>query len=120
MELPGDAAKFAARSHYLKARERASYAFALVSVAAGLDVGTDGRIHDARVVLGSVAHRPWRSEAAERVLRGGTPGEELFRRAGDAALEGARPLEHNRYKVELGRRAVARALAIAAEGGTKG
>ena len=120
VDLPGDTAKFAARSHYLKARERASYAFALVSVAAALDVGGDGRIRDARVVLGSVAHKPWRSEAAERVLRGGTPGEELFRRAGHAAVEGARPLEHNRYKVELGRRAVARALTIAAEGGMKG
>ncbi|SIQ49723.1 xanthine dehydrogenase family protein subunit M [Pseudacidovorax sp. RU35E] len=109
VELPVAAAAFARNSHYLKVRDRASYAFAMVAVAAALDM--DGnRIRQARVVLGSVAHMPWRSAAAEAALVGQPAGPEAFRRAGEAALAEARPLAHNAYKVELGRRAVERAL----------
>lgn len=100
---------FAARCFYLKVRERASYAFALVAVAAALRL-EDGTIRDARLALGSVALKPWRCRAAEQVLTGQSPSEELFRKAAVAALQEARPLRDNAYKVELARRAVARAL----------
>jgi xanthine dehydrogenase YagS FAD-binding subunit len=113
IELPVASAVFARHSHYLKVRDRASYAFAMVSVAAALDI-EGGLIRQARVVLGSVAHKPWRSEEAEALLRGQRPGEALFQQAGQAALKDARPLAHNAYKVELGRRSVARALMRAA------
>src|SRR5687768_765347 len=100
---------FAKNSYYLKVRDRASYAFALVAVAAALDL--DGNtIRQARVVLGSVAHKPWRSREAEAVLAGQTVTDASFRRAADAALREARPLQHNAYKVELAKRAVVRAL----------
>lgn len=107
IELPKS--DFARNSYYLKVRERASYAFALVSVAAALDVA-DGTIRQARVVLGSVAHKPWRSAEAEAVLAGRPASEASFRAAAEAALAGAKPLEHNAYKVELGKRAIVRAL----------
>ncbi|MCA1568208.1 MAG: xanthine dehydrogenase family protein subunit M [Acidobacteria bacterium] len=100
---------FAKNSYYLKVRDRASYAFALVSVAAALELER-GRVKQARVVLGSVAHKPWRSLEAEAALVGGPASEESFRRAAEAALAGAKPLAHNGYKVELGKRAVVRAL----------
>ena len=99
----------AANSHYLKVRDRASYAFALVAVAAALEM--DGpRIRQARVVLGGVAHKPWRSREAEAALAGSVASAERFQRAADLALAGARPLAHNGYKVELGKRAIVRAL----------
>ena len=107
IELPKSG--FAQHSYYLKVRERASYAFALVSVAAALDVA-GGTIRAARVVLGSVAHKPWRSAAAEGALAGRSASEESFRAAAEAALQGAKPLAHNAYKVELGKRAIVRAL----------
>ncbi len=100
---------FAKNSYYLKVRDRASYAFALVAVAAALELDR-GRVRAARVVLGGVAHKPWRSAEAENALEGSPASEETFRRAADAALRGARPLAHNAYKVELGRRAIVRAL----------
>ena len=107
IELPRS--NFAKHSYYLKVRERASYAFALVSVAAALEL--DGKtIRQARVVLGSVAHKPWRSSEAEALLSGAPVSEESFRRAAEAALKDAKPLEHNAYKVELGKRAIVRAL----------
>ena len=113
IELGVPAGDFARHSHYLKVRDRASYAFAMVSVAAALDM--DGsRIRQARVVLGSVAHKPWRSAEAEAVLVGQRADEATFKRAAEAALRDARPLEHNAYKVELGQRSVARALMRAA------
>jgi xanthine dehydrogenase YagS FAD-binding subunit len=111
IELP--ASRFAGHSYYLKVRDRASYAFALVAVAATLDVD-GGRIRDARLVLGSVAHKPWRSAEAESALKGRPVSEVTFREVGEAALRGARPLAHNAYKVELGKRAVVRALMRAA------
>ncbi|HEU4767027.1 MAG TPA: xanthine dehydrogenase family protein subunit M [Pyrinomonadaceae bacterium] len=105
---------FANNYHYLKVRDRASYAFALVAVAAALDM--NGRtIRQSRVVLGSVAHKPWRSREAEAALAGRPASEENFRRAADAALAGAKPLAHNAYKVELGKRAIVRALMRAAK-----
>lgn len=113
IELPVPAAGFARHSHYLKVRDRASYAFAMVSVAAALDMEGD-RIRQARVVLGSVAHKPWRSAEAEAALVGQRASEATFKLAADAALRGARPLAHNAYKIELGHRSVVRALARAA------
>lgn len=113
IELPVAAADFARHSHYLKVRDRASYAFALVSVAAALDMD-GGKIRQARVVMGSVAHKPWRSAEAEAVLVGQRADGATFSRAAEAALRDARPLAHNAYKVELGRRSVVRALMRAA------
>lgn len=99
----------AERSCYLKVRDRASFEFALVSVAAALDLHA-GAIRDARIVLGGVAHKPWRARDAERLLLGEKPAADLFVRAGEMAVAGARPTAHNAYKVELAKRAVARAL----------
>lgn len=107
IELPKS--NFAKNSYYLKVRDRASYAFALVAVAAALELD-GGTIKQARVVLGGVAHKPWRSGEAEAVLAGKPASEEGFRRAAEAALRDAKPLAHNAYKVELGKRAIIRAL----------
>ena len=90
---------FANNYYYLKVRDRASYAFALVAVAAALEID-NGTIKQARVVIGGVAHKPWRSEDAEFALSGKRPSEEAFRGAAIAALAGARPLAHNAYKVD--------------------
>jgi len=104
---------FANNYYYLKVRDRASYAFALVAVAAALEMD-GGRIRQARVVMGSVAHKPWRSREAEAALSGKPASEETFRSASEAALAGAKPLAHNAYKIELGKRAIVRALMRAA------
>ncbi len=101
--------RFGGRIDYLKVRDRASYAFALVSVAAALRVA-DGRVTDARVTLGGVAHKPWRAEAAERALIGRPLNTETIAAASDAAVAGATPLRDNGFKVDLARRTVARAL----------
>ena len=106
---------FAARSAYRKVRDRASYAFALVSVAAALDV-TDGVVRDVRIALGGVAHKPWRARRAEDVLRGAPAREEVFRHAADAVLAEARPLEQNAFKVPLVRNVVVRTLLDLTEG----
>jgi len=107
VELP--APKFAAHSHYLKVRDRASYAFALVSVAAAIEF--DGElVRDVRIVLGGVAHKPWRALEAENALRGQALTDEVLAKAGAAAVAGAQPYQHNAFKVELAQRAVARAL----------
>jgi xanthine dehydrogenase YagS FAD-binding subunit len=100
---------YATRSRYRKVRERASYSFALVSVAAALQVA-DGVIHDARIALGGVAHVPWRAREAERLLRGQPPGEALFRRAAEAELEAAEPLRDNAFKVPLAANVIVRTL----------
>jgi xanthine dehydrogenase YagS FAD-binding subunit len=112
VDLP--ASPFAAHSHYLKVRDRASYAFALVSVAAALDL-RDGVIRGARVALGGVAHKPWRVTAAEAALIGHRLDDAALNDAASAAVQGARPYQHNRFKVELARRAVIRALHTAGE-----
>ncbi|MDX6343475.1 MAG: xanthine dehydrogenase YagS FAD-binding subunit, partial [Trebonia sp.] len=95
---------------YRKVRERASFAFALVSVAALLDVGPDGRVRDCRVALGGVAHAPWRAHAVERVVLGARPAPEVFAAAAEAELRYARPLAGNEYKVTLARNLVASVL----------
>ena len=115
IELPKN--NFAGKSYYLKVRDRASYAFALVAVAAALETnGSD--IRQARVVLGSVAHKPWRVAEAEKALIGRPATEATFKAAAEAAFRDAKPLEHNRYKVELGKRAVVLALQRAMTGGS--
>jgi xanthine dehydrogenase YagS FAD-binding subunit len=116
VELPN--LPFAARSAYRKVRDRASYAFALVSVAAALDLD-GGAIREARIALGGVAHKPWRASRAEAALRGAAPTTESFRRAANAELAAARPLAHNAFKVPMARNtmvAVLRDLAGAREG----
>ena len=96
-------------SKYRKVRERASYAFALVSVAAALDV-EDGVVRDVRLALGGVAHKPWRATKAEEALRGEPAGEENFRAAAEIELEDARPLRENAFKVPLARNVIIRTL----------
>ncbi len=105
VELPA----LAMRSTYRKVRDRASYAFALVSVAAALAID-GGRIADVRIALGGVGTVPWRARKAEDALRGRPPTEALFRTAGDAELAEARPLAHNTFKLELTRRTIAAVL----------
>jgi len=105
---------FARRSRYLKIRDRASYAFALVSVAAVLDLDGGGVIRAARVALGGVAHAPWRLPEAERRLIGQRAGEAAYRTLADALVRDARPLPDNAFKVELARRSIVRALTAAA------
>jgi len=100
---------FAYNSKYRKVRERASYAFALVSVAAALDV-EDGVMRDVRLALGGVAHKPWRATKAEEALRGEPAGEENFRAAAEIELEDARPLRENAFKVPLARNVITRTL----------
>ncbi|GAF45578.1 FAD binding domain-containing protein [Rhodococcus wratislaviensis] len=102
------------RSAYRKVRDRASFAFALVSVAAELTIG-DGSITSARVALGGVAHRPWRATLAEEVLVGATPTEDTFAEAADAELSAAQPLPGNEFKVALTRRVLASVLRSLAE-----
>ncbi len=106
--------RFASRSHYLKVRDRASYAFALASAAVALDV-QGGKIADARVGLGGVATKPWRSRAAEAELVASSPTLATFERAATAAMAGARAQSDNAFKIELGRRTIVRALREAAE-----
>ncbi|HEX4332723.1 MAG TPA: xanthine dehydrogenase family protein subunit M [Usitatibacter sp.] len=101
-------------SHYLKVRDRASYAFALVSVAAALDI-SDGTVRDARIALGGVAHKPWRAQEAERALAGRRLDAAAIDAAAAACVHGARAHKHNAFKVPLARRSVARALANAAQ-----
>jgi xanthine dehydrogenase YagS FAD-binding subunit len=100
----------AARSHYVKVRDRESYAFALVSVAAALDVDSDGNIKTARIALGGVAHKPWRAVEAEAMLAGKSANPEQFRKAADAALAGAKGYRYNTFKIELARRTIVRTL----------
>jgi xanthine dehydrogenase YagS FAD-binding subunit len=106
---------FATRSHYLKVRDRASYAFALVSVAAALDLGSNKKIKTARLALGGVAHKPWRANAAEKKLIGQEANEKTFRAAAEAELAPAKGYKYHSFKIELARRAIIRALSTVAE-----
>jgi xanthine dehydrogenase YagS FAD-binding subunit len=115
VRLPAEAAAFSAHARYLKVRERTSYAFALVSAAAALRI-EDGAIAEARLALGGVALKPWRARAAEATLTGAPPDRAAFRRAAEIALADARPSGDNAFKIELARRIVVRALALAAAG----
>ena len=100
---------FAARSTYRKVRDRASYAFALVSVAAALEMDRD-QIKDVRIALGGVAHKPWRAFKAEEALRGGVASEQAFDAAARAELADAKPLLHNGFKVDLATRVMTAVL----------
>ena len=104
----------AARSSYRKVRDRASYAFALVSLAAGLDL-EGGIIREVRLALGGVAHKPWRAHAAEAALKGRPAVESVFREAADAELASAQPLRHNGFKIELAQRVIVDTLAKLAQ-----
>ncbi|NML14504.1 FAD binding domain-containing protein [Azohydromonas caseinilytica] len=101
-------------SCYLKLRDRASYAFALVSVAVALEVDDDGRVERAGLALGGVAHKPWRVEAAEQALVGRVPDRDAAAEAVNLLLAGARGHGDNDFKIELARRATLRAIARAA------
>jgi xanthine dehydrogenase YagS FAD-binding subunit len=113
VDLPDE--DFSKHYTYLKLRDRLSYAFALVSVAAALEMDGD-TIRTARLALGGVAHRPWRNAEAESRLQGKPATEQTFREAADVILAEARPYSHNAFKVELARRAIVRGLSQAAAG----
>ena len=118
IELPEN--DFAERSYYLKIRERSSYAFALISVAAALTVDNSNHIKQVRIAMGGVAHKPWRASVAEKFLVGKEASEANFKAAAEAELKNAKPLEHNKYKVPMARNAIVRALQGAMEGGIYG
>jgi xanthine dehydrogenase YagS FAD-binding subunit len=113
VELPAEG--FSTNWTYLKLRDRASYAFALVSVAAALQI-EGGTIRTARLALGGVAHKPWRNLEAEAALQGKPAAEATFAQAADFILREARGYPHNSFKIELARRAIVRALGQAAAG----
>jgi xanthine dehydrogenase YagS FAD-binding subunit len=116
IELPAN--RFANKSYYLKVRDRASYAFALVSVAAALEIeGSGTRIKQVRIAMGGVAHKPWRALKAEQMLIGKEATEANFKLAADAEMADAKPLEYNKFKVELGNRSIVLALQMAMNGG---
>jgi xanthine dehydrogenase YagS FAD-binding subunit len=110
IEIPKN--NYADKSYYLKVRDRASYAFALVSVAAALEMNGN-RIKQARVAMGGVSHKPWRATEAEKFLTG---KEATFKQAAEMEMKQAKPLEYNKFKIELGKRAIARALMQAMNG----
>jgi xanthine dehydrogenase YagS FAD-binding subunit len=111
--LPGQG--FASNYTYLKIRDRLSYAFALVSIAAALEL-EGGTIKEARLALGGVAHKPWRDTAVEATLRGQAANQAAFTRAADLLLRDARGYAHNSFKIDLARRGIVRALTQAAQG----
>jgi xanthine dehydrogenase YagS FAD-binding subunit len=113
VELPAQG--FAANYTYLKIRDRLSYAFALVSVAAALELEGD-RIKEARLALGGVAHKPWRDTAVEARLRTNAADQAAFMRAAEELLRDAKGYEHNSFKIDLARRGIVRALMQAARG----
>ncbi|HZU30556.1 MAG TPA: xanthine dehydrogenase family protein subunit M [Candidatus Angelobacter sp.] len=104
---------YAEHSYYLKVRDRASYEFALVSVAAALEI-KDGTINSARLALGGVAHKPWRVAGAEQMLAGQKPSEEAFTRTAKALLAGAKTYQHNQFKIPMAEHAIVEALSLAA------
>jgi xanthine dehydrogenase YagS FAD-binding subunit len=114
VELP--ARGFASNYTYLKLRDRLSYAFALVSVAAALELVEGCTIKEARLALGGVAHKPWRDSSAEAALRGQAADQTAFTHAADLLLRDARGYAHNSFKIELARRGIVRALMQAAQG----
>ncbi|OLS62536.1 FAD binding domain-containing protein [Pseudomonas putida] len=111
IELPQP--RFVARCRYLKIRDRASYAFALVSVAAGLALTDDNRIAELRVALGGVAHKPWREAELEQSMHGRPASRDTWADFADQLLRDARPLEHNAFKITLAKNAIIRALSQA-------
>ncbi len=115
VHLPASAAKFAGHSYYLKARDRQSYAFALVSVAAGLEL-EGNTIKSVAFAMGGVAHKPWTSKAAEGALIGKPAAEATYKSAAEVALQGAKGYEHNAFKIELAKQCIVRAFTLAAMG----
>lgn len=115
VRLPAEARRFAGHARYLKLRERTSYAFAIVSVAAGLVI-ENGAIAAARLALGGVAAKPWRSHEAEAALVGKPATAPTFKAAADILLKDARPSGDNGFKIELARRLIVRAAREAAQG----
>ena len=111
--LPASAVAFNGHVHYLKVRDRSSYAFALVSVAAALDM--DGTtIREARLAMGGVAHKPWRLHGAEAFLKGKPwPHEATFRQAAEIAMQGAKAYPYNKFKLTLAPNAIVQALQTA-------
>src|SRR4051812_2312477 len=107
-------APFATRSHYLKIRDRASYAFAIVSVAAALEIDAAKKISAVRIALGGVAHKPWRAQKAEQHLVGKAADETTFRAGAEAELAAAKGYQHNEFKIELAKRSIVRALSTVA------
>ncbi len=107
---------FAENSHYLKVRDRQSYAFALISVAAALEMDNNGTIRMGRLALGGVAHKPWRATEAEKILDNAKADEKTFQAAAEAAVKGAKTYEHNAFKVEMTKKAIVQALSAAAKG----
>ncbi|MEH2273918.1 MAG: xanthine dehydrogenase family protein subunit M [Nostoc sp.] len=107
---------FAKSGVYLKLRDRTSYAFALVSVAAAIDLAGE-QIQNVRLAMGGVAHKPWRSKEAEKFLIGKSANTATFQQAAEIALQEAKPLTYNSFKVDLAKRAIRRALAVSAKGG---
>jgi len=107
---------FARHSRYRKVRDRASYAFALVSVAAALEIQR-GVITNVRLALGGVAHKPWRAHAAENIMAGAKATEEIFRRAADEELAEARGRGHNDFKIELAKRTIVSVFTELSEAG---
>jgi xanthine dehydrogenase YagS FAD-binding subunit len=101
-------------THYLKVRDRSSYAFALISAAVALDI-EGNRIRDARITMGGVAYKPWRLPAVEKMLIGQPVSKSIFRQAGEASLLGAHAFEHNSYKLKLMPNIIAEALRLATE-----
>lgn len=110
VEIPDN--NFTKNVHYLKVRDRSSYAFALISVAAALDIQSN-TINDVRLAMGGVAHKPWRLTEAEEFLKGKTISETLFRQAATLAMKGARGYGDNDFKLVLGPNAIVEALTIA-------
>jgi xanthine dehydrogenase YagS FAD-binding subunit len=115
LRLPAEAQAFAAHARYIKVRERTSYAFAVVSAAAGLRI-EEGRIREARLALGGVAATPWRAREAERILAGAPPDSAVYSEAARAALADAKPSGDNAFKIELAQRIIVRTLSLAAAG----
>lgn len=115
LRLPAEATAFSRNARYLKLRERTSYAFAVVSAAAALEI-EDGTIRAARIALGGVAAKPWRARDAEAILVDRTASSKAFTKAANLALAEARPSGNNAFKIELARRIVVRALTLALAG----
>jgi xanthine dehydrogenase YagS FAD-binding subunit len=107
--------RFAQKYHYLKVRERASFAFALVAVAVGLDIDEGGRVREAAIALGGVAHKPWLAGDAAALLTGKTAHDADLDAVAAAALSGAQPLSRNAYKIPMAKNAVVRAIKTAME-----
>src|SRR5258705_865649 len=115
LRLPAEARAFPPHARYLKVRERASSAFAVVSAPAPLRI-EQGKIKDVRLALGGVAAKPWRARAAEKSLAGASPTADAFRRAAQAALADAKPSGDNLFKIELAQRILVRTLTLASAG----